>query len=71
MANTHKYVGDAITTEMKKQKISYRKVEAKTEKVYSYKINSISKGGECTLTTLFKVLDALGLEITINEKDSK
>lgn len=68
MANTHEYIGNVIADKMKEKGVSLRGLSAKTNTVYGYQIHNIKNGKDCNVSTLFQLLDALGLEITINEK---
>lgn len=69
--NQKKQISQSIKSKIKKEGLSLRKVSFMVDDLSYPQIHRITSGKNYTLDTLLKVLDPLGLEIKIVEKESE
>lgn len=66
-----KKIGATLKSKMKKQKITYRKLEEATN-VYSSQLTEMMSGkGNYVIDNFLRVVDALGLKLVLMEKEDE
>lgn len=60
------YIADTIRREMKRQRLSYRKLEERIDLTYN-QIFRVCNNKNYTIESLLKVLEGLGMEIVLKK----